>query len=138
MIRVLKFLVQIPPLLFAIVFGLQGVMWLIRPERSAGSWGYDLPDGGMGLSSMIGAMSGYGLVVAICLLTALIRRERFWYYPPIMIFFFLAVGRTVAGLVHGAPLLLDRVIVEFIITALLFLASRYAAEPQQRTVGDPN
>ncbi|MEL6519983.1 MAG: hypothetical protein AAFQ66_03410 [Pseudomonadota bacterium] len=126
MARVLKLLVLIPPLFFALVFGAQGIMFLIRPERAAETWGYVLPDGGLGLSSMIGAMAGYGLTISICLIIAVIRKARFWYYPPMIIFFFLAIGRLTAGLVHGAPMMPERFIVEFIIVGLLFLASRFA------------
>ncbi|MEO0551448.1 MAG: hypothetical protein AAFZ91_16140 [Pseudomonadota bacterium] len=126
MSKFLKLLVQFPPLLFALVMGAQGIMWLVNPGRVTTSWGYTLPDGGLGLSSMIGTMTGYSLVVSICLFMALFRKERFWYYPPMMIFFFLGIGRLTAALVHGAPLMPERFIVEFIITGLLYLASRYA------------
>ena len=121
----LKLLVRFPPLLIALVTGLQGVFWLVRPESAAQSWGYELPDGGLALSSMIGSMTGYMLTISLCLFLGLFRKERFWYYPPMMLFFLLGVGRLTAGLVHGAPHMPERFIVEFVITGLLFLAARY-------------
>lgn len=126
MARLLKLLVQLPPLLLAILFGLQGVLWLVSPERASVFWGYDVPEGGMGLSSMIGASSGWALTIAVCLAIALVRKERVWYYPPMMIFGFLALGRIVAGMAHGAPALPERFIPELLFVGLLFLASRQA------------
>lgn len=127
----LKRLVRLPPLLLALIFGAQGIMWLIEPVRAAKFWGFAVPDGGMGLSSMIGAMAGWGLTIAICLLLALIRRERFWYYPPMMIFGCLAIGRLVAGAAHGAPPLPERIVPELAFAGILFLASRSAANPRE-------
>ena len=125
MAKVLKVLLQIPPALFALVFGVQGVLWYVRPDMAARSWGIDLPEGGMGLSGMIGAMAGYGVVMAACLVLALIRRERLWYGPPIILFLTLGTGRLVAGLFHGAPVVPERYIPEFVFAGLLFLAARY-------------
>lgn len=128
MAKVLRLLVQLPPLLIALIFGAQGVMWLINPSRAAVFWGFAVPDGGLALSSIIGALSGWSLAIAVCLLTALVRKERVWYYPPIMIFVFLAVGRIVAGAAHGAPHMPDRFIPEFVFAGLIFLASRFVNE----------
>ena len=128
MAQFLRLLVQVPPLLFALLFGAQGVLWLVNPQRASDFWGFALPDGGMGLSSMIGAMAGWGLTIAVFLIVALIRRERVWYYPPILIFLSLALGRIVAGLAHGAPHLPERYIPEIVFAGLLFLASRYATK----------
>lgn len=124
-------LVQLPPLLLALVFGVQGVMWLINPERAVRFWGFTLPEGGLGLSSMIGALSGWALTIAVCLLLALIRKERLWYYPPMMIFGFLAIGRIFAGAAHGAPALPERFVPELVLVALLFLAARAAGAPRE-------
>ena len=126
MARMLKLLVQLPPLLIGLIFGAQGVMWLINPERASVFWGFDVPEGGMALSSMIGALSGWSLTIALCLLIALFRKERTWYYPPIMIFGFLAIGRIVAGVAHGAPHMPERFIPELVFAGLIFLASRFA------------
>ncbi|WP_017667817.1 hypothetical protein [Sandarakinorhabdus sp. AAP62] len=126
MASILKRLVRLPPLLLALIFGAQGIMWLVDPVRAARFWGFAVPENGMGLSSMIGAMAGWGLTIAICLALALIRRERFWYYPPMMIFACLALGRLVAGAAHGAPPLPERIVPELAFAGLLFLAARFA------------
>jgi len=128
MARFLKLAVQLPPLLLAILFALHGVRWLISPERAAGFWGYDLPAGGVGLSSMIAATSSLALTLAACLLIALVRKKPFWYYPPILLFGFMALGRIVAAVAHGAPHLPERFVPEILFAGLLFLASRHAVK----------
>lgn len=120
----LRYLVQLPPLLLALVFGLQGVMWLINPARAVKFWGFGLPEGGLGLSSMIGALAGWSLTIAICLSLGLIRRQRVWYYPPMIILGVLALGRIIAGVAHGAPPLPERFVPELVFVVLLLLAAR--------------
>ena len=130
MAKFLRLLVQLPPLLIALLFGAQGAMWLINPARAAAFWELPVPEGGIALSSMIGALSGWAMTIAVCLLVGLFRRERVWYYPPIMIFVFLALGRITAGLAHGAPHLPERYIPELVFAGLIFLASRFVNERQ--------
>lgn len=130
MARFLRYLAQLPPVLLALIFGAQGIMWLVNPARAVRFWGFPLPEGGMGLSSMIGALAGWSLTIAVCLLLALIRRQRFWYYPPMMILVFLALGRILAGTLHGAPPLPGRFIPELVFVALLYLAARATAAPR--------
>jgi hypothetical protein len=125
--RFLRALVQLPPLLLALIFGAQGIMWLINPASAVRFWGFAVPEGGLGLSSMIGALAGWALTIAVCLSLALLRRQRFWYYPPMMIFGILAIGRIVASAVHGAPHLPERYIPELIFVVMLYLASRSCA-----------
>lgn len=131
MAKFLRHLAQLPPLLLAAIFGLQGIMWLVNPRRAARFWGLDVPDGGLALSSMIGALSGWGLTISVCLALALIRKDRIWYGPPMLILGFMAVGRIVAGAAHGAPLLPERFVPELVFVGLLFLASRSAANPRK-------
>lgn len=131
MARILTFLVRVPPLLLAILFGLHGVRWLFDPERAAGFWGFDLPAGGLALSSMIAACSSLALTLSACLFIALVRKDPVWYYPPILMFGFMALGRIVAGVAHAAPPLPDRVVPELVFAGLLFLASRHAPRRQR-------
>lgn len=127
----LRYLVQLPPLLLALIFGAQGVLWLIKPVSAARFWGFAVPNGGLGLSTMIGALAGWSLTIAVCLLLALIRRERVWYYPPMMMIGFLALGRIVAGAAHGAPPLPERFVTELVLVVLLYLAARTSSGPRE-------
>ncbi|MBA4048703.1 MAG: hypothetical protein C0476_09205 [Sphingomonas sp.] len=130
MARYIRLLAQLPPALLALIFGAQGIMWLIRPTSAARFWGFPVPEGGLGLSSMIGALASWCLIIALCLLLALIRKQRIWYYPPMMMFGLFAIGRIVAGVAHGAPLLPERFIPELVFVGLLFLASRATGAPR--------
>ncbi len=124
MARFLRYLAQLPPVLLALIFGAQGIMWLVNPARAVRFWGFPLPEGGLGLSSMIGALASWCLTVTAFLLLALIRRQRIWYYPPMVMLGLFAIGRIGAGTLHGAPLLPGRFIPELVFVALLYLAAR--------------
>jgi hypothetical protein len=130
MTRFFRYLALLPPLLLALIFGAQGILWLVNPLRAARYMGFAVPGGGLGLSTMIGAMAGWALTIAICLMLGLIRKERMWFYPPMLIFGVLALGRIVAGLAHGAPLLPERFVPELIIVGLLLLAARSVEAPR--------
>ena len=128
MARFLKLLAYVPPILLGLMFLLQGASALINPATAAKAWGFDLPDGGFALSSMVGIIASHGLALATCLFLAVIRRERFWYYAPMLMFFFLGLGRLIAGTAHGAAFMPERFIPEFIFVGLLYLSSRYATK----------
>jgi hypothetical protein len=125
----LTWAVRVPPAVLAILFSFLGFRAMTSPARVAAFFGYELPDGGVGLSSMIGHSASWALTIAACLLLGLIRKERIWFYPPMMLFGIFALGRIVATLVHGAPPHPERVIAELLIVGLLFLASRHVLKP---------
>lgn len=131
MSRFLRYLAQLPPVLLALLFGAQGILWLANPTVAVRFWGFALPEGGLGLSSMIGALASWCLTIAVCLLLALIRRQRIWYYPPMLMLGLFAVGRIVAGTIHGAPHLPERYGPELVFVGLLYLASRVTAGPRE-------
>lgn len=131
MTRFLGFLVQLPPVLLALIFGAQGIVWLVNPARAAGFGGFGVPEGGPGLSTIVGVMAGWTLTIAVFLLLGVIRRERVWYYPPMLIFGVLAFGRIMAAALHGAPFLPERIVPELVFTGLLFLAARSAGVPRE-------
>ena len=129
----LKILAQVPPVLLGLLFCLQGGLALVNPESAANSWGFAWPDDGKAMSGMAGLMASHGAALGLCLLIAVIRRESVWYYPPMLLFFFLGMGRLVSGAAHGAAFLPERFIPEFVFVVLLFIASRSAAP---RTASD--
>lgn len=125
-----KWAVRVPPAVLVILFSFLGLRAMTSPQRVAAFFGYELPEGGLGLSSMIGHSASWALTIAACLLLGLIRKERIWFYPPMMLFGIFALGRIAATLAHGAPAHLERVIAEFLIAGLLFLASRHAVKSE--------
>lgn len=131
MARLIRYLALLPPVLLAMLFGAQGILWLVNPARAVRFWRFPVPDGGMGLSSMIGALASWCLTIAACLLLALIRKQRSWYYPPMMLIGLFAVGRIVAGVAHGAPFLPERFVPELIFVALLYGAARAVGSPRE-------
>lgn len=124
--KVLKWLAYVPPVLLGLLFLVQGGLTLVAPACAFKSAGIDLPEGGLALSSLIGLNAGFALALSLCLAMALLRGERVWYYPPILMFFFLGVGRVVAGTAHGAAFLPERFIPEFVFAGLLYLSSIHA------------
>lgn len=121
--RVLQFLVLLPALLFVVT----GVRWLVAPAGVAPMFGLELGQG-VGLSSQVGDMTGFFLTLGLSMLIALISERRVWFYPPIMLLLFTAMGRIVAWLVHDAAFAIDLIMPELIISLLLFVASRRLAK----------
>ncbi len=117
--RLLKVLVLLPAILFLVI----GLRWLVAPAGVAPQFGLILQHG-VGLSSQVGDMSAFFLLLGICMLTALVSGRRSWYYPPIILLSLTAVGRTLAWLLHDAALAVDLIAPEVIVALILLVASR--------------
>jgi hypothetical protein len=89
--KILKVLVALP----AVLFVTMGVRWLVNPAGIAPDFSFSLATG-VGLSSQVGDMSAYFLMLGVCMLTALVSGQRVWYYPPIILLSLTAVGRVIA------------------------------------------
>ena len=116
--RMLQVLVILPGLLFFVM----GIRWLADPGGIAPQFGFELSEG-IGLSSQIGDMSGYFLAMSVCMFLAVYTGQRTWFYPPIMLLLFTAVGRVVAWAAHGAALAVPMIAVEVLVSAVLVAAS---------------
>ncbi len=116
---IVKLLVLIPAILFVVM----GIRWLVAPAGVAPNFGLTLSDG-IGLSSQIGNMAGFFLVLGSCMLIALISGRRSWYYPPMMLLAITALGRIVAWLLHDATLAFSQIMTEVVVAIILLLASR--------------
>lgn len=117
--RLLKLLVVLPAILFMVT----GLRWLVAPTGVAPQFGLSL-EKGVGLSSQVGDMSAFFLLLGICMLTALVSGRRTWYYPPIMLLSLTAVGRILAWLLHDAALAVNLIVPEVVVTLILLVASR--------------
>ena len=122
-VSVINTVVKLLVLLAAILFLVMGVRWLVAPAGVAPDFGLTLSDG-IGLSSQIGNMAGFFLLLGSCMLIALISRHRSWYYPPMMLLAITALGRTVAWLLHDATLAVSQIMTEVVMAIFLLLASR--------------
>ncbi len=121
--KILKVLVGLPAFLFLVI----GLRWLVDPGGVAPEFGFTLATG-VGLSTQVGDMSAFMLLLSFCIMTALVSGRRLWYYPPIMLLSLAAMGRIVAWLFHGAALPLNMIAPEIIVPVLLFVASRRLPE----------
>ena len=116
---VLRVLVALP----AVMFVVMGLRWLVDPAGIAPQMGLTL-ETGVGLSTQVGDMAAFMLLLGLCMLTALVSGRRFWYYPPIILMLLAVVGRFVAWLFHDAALPASMVAPEIVIPTILWLASR--------------
>jgi len=121
--RVLSALVLLTGMLFIFT----GVQWLVVPADVAPQFGLTL-DGGRGLSSQVGDMSGFFLTLGLCALLALTLKQRVWYYPAILLLSLTALGRCLAWLVHDAAFAVDLIAPEVLVSILYGLAARRLAD----------
>lgn len=113
--------------LLGVLFLTTGLRWLVAPEGVAAQLGMPLLDG-VGRSAQIGDMGAFFLALGLFVICALTTAKRVWFYPAIVLLGLAALSRTVAWLFHGAPLAVDVIVPEVLITLLLLFASTRLAE----------
>ena len=110
--------------LISILFIFNGLMWLINPSEIAMSLGMQLLTG-HGLSTQIGDLASFFLVVGIFTFLGVYKKKNYWFYTPIALLTFAAISRVIAFLVHGASLSIDKILVELVLVVfLLFVVNR--------------
>jgi hypothetical protein len=110
--------------LLGVGFTLQGIGWLVAPERAAAGLGMSLLDG-LGRSTQIGDFAAFFVAVGICILAGVWREEPLLLRVAAGILACAAFGRTVAWAVHGADFAPTFIAAE-IVASLLFLATARA------------
>ena len=103
-----------------ILFVFNGLMWLISPGEIASSLGMPLLTG-HGLSTQIGDLASFFLVVGIFTLLGAYTKKTYWLYAPVALVGFAALSRIIAYLTHGAALSTDKILVEVIVMGILLL-----------------
>ena len=107
-----------------LLFVFNGLMWLISPVDIASTLGMPLLTG-HGLSTQIGDLASFFLVVGIFSLLGAYTKKTYWLYAPAALVGFAALSRIIAYLAHGAALSTDKIIVEVVVMSiLLFVAKR--------------
>ena len=119
----LKIVVLLPAVLFLVM----GLRWLVDPSGIAPEFGFALGDG-IGRSSQIGDFGSFFLTLSVCMLLGLATGRRLWYYPPVMLLLFAALGRVLAWALHDAPFAGSMIAVEIIVPILLLAAIRWLPE----------
>ncbi len=106
------------------LFFINGVMWLIYPAASAEALGMSLLSG-EGLSTQIGDLSSFFLVLGSFILLGAYTKQKYWFYAPIALLGLAAISRTIAYLFHDAAFATQSIMVEVLVACLLFFqASR--------------
>ena len=106
------------------LFFINGVMWLIYPAASAEALGMSLLSG-EGLSTQIGDLSSFFLVLGSFTLLGAYTKQKYWFYAPIALLGLAAISRTIAYLFHDAAFATQSIMVEVLVACLLFFqASR--------------
>lgn len=119
-------LLRLLTLLTGLLFTLTGVQWWVMPEAVAPQFGLTL-DTGLGLSSQIGDMSAFFLLLGFCAFMALVTRRGVWYTPAIVLLVLTAIGRIIAWVVHGAAFATDQIALELLVAVVYWLAARSLA-----------
>jgi hypothetical protein len=110
------------------VFAVMGLAWVLAPDFASARMRMALLDGD-GLSTQIGDLGSFFLVLGGSIGIALLTRRSVWLYPAIMLLALAATGRVIAWQAHGAGLPLDMILVETVVAGFLFaLARKMAAE----------
>ena len=99
-------------------FALQGVGWLVVPERAAASLGMPVLDG-LARSTQFGDFAAFFLTLGLSILAGigLADRARLLYFPAALLGS-AAFGRVVAWAVHGAAFATTFILVEIVATLL--------------------
>ena len=119
-------LLRLLTLLTGLLFTLTGVQWWVMPDAVAPQFGLTL-DTGLGLSSQIGDMSAFFLLLRFCAFMALLTRRGVWYTPAIVLLVLTAIGRIIAWVVHGAAFATDQIALELLVAVIYWLAARSLA-----------
>ena len=119
-------LLRLLTLLTGLLFTLTGVQWWVMPDAVAPQFGLTLGTG-LGLSSQIGDMSAFFLLLGFCAFMALVTRRGVWYTPAIVLLVLTAIGRIIAWVVHGAAFATDQIGLELLVAVIYWLAARSLA-----------
>lgn len=110
--------------LFALIFLLNGLGWMLAPSVAASFLGMTLMEG-LGLSSQIGDVGAFFWGVGTMMVLGLTTRKTVWYHAAAVFVGFATVLRVLAWAVHGAPFALEQIAIEvLVVIALLLAASR--------------
>jgi hypothetical protein len=114
---------RIVTILMGAGFALQGVGWLIVPDRVAASLGMPLLNG-LARSTQIGDFAAFFLTLGLSILAGIRPgRARLLYFPAALLAS-AAFGRVVAWAVHGAAFATTFILVEIVASVLLVIAAR--------------
>ena len=103
-----------------LLFVFNGIMWLTSPADIASTLGMPLLTG-HGLSTQIGDLASFFLVVGIFSLLGAYTKKTYWLYAPAALVGFAALSRISAYLADGAELSTDKIVIEVVVMGILLL-----------------
>jgi len=116
---------RIVTILMGAGFALQGVGWLVAPDRAAAALGMPVLDG-LARSTQFGDFAAFFLTLGLSILAgSAVGRPRLLYFPAALLAS-AAFGRVVAWAVHGAVFATTFILVEIVASLLLLVAARRA------------
>jgi hypothetical protein len=109
--------------LLGIGFTLQGLGWLVVPERAAAGLGMAVLDG-VGRSTQFGDFAAFFLIAGLTMVVGARPGRSRLLYVPAGLLGSAAVGRTVAWAIHGAAFATTFIAVEVAASLLLLAVAR--------------
>lgn len=116
-------MLRLVPIAVGVGFVLQGLGWIVAPERTAASLGMPLLDG-LGRSTQVGDFAAFFLAAGATMLAGSRPGQSRLLFVPAGMLAAAAVVRTLAWLVHGAAFAATFIAVEVIAAAVLMTAAR--------------
>ncbi len=108
-------------ILIGAAFTLQGIGWLLMPERAAAGLGMALLDG-LGRSTQVGDFAAFFLVLGVSILAGAAPGHARRLYFPAALLATAALGRTFSWAAHGAAFAGTFIAVEIVACVLLLTA----------------
>jgi hypothetical protein len=116
--KVLRILLVLPAIGFLVI----GLRFAVAPAGAAKGLAMPLLDGAA-RSSQIGDVGALFLGMGLMILAAVVTLKREWFIAPAILLGLVAILRVLAWLFHDAELLMQMIVSEVVIAALLLLAS---------------
>jgi hypothetical protein len=114
---------RIVTILMGALFTLQGIAWILVPERAAAGLGMPVLDG-LARSTQFGDFAAFFLTLGISILAGTTSGQNRRLYFPAAMLGSAALCRTIAWMVHGADFAALFIAVEIVGAMLLFSAAR--------------
>ncbi|HIF97342.1 MAG TPA: DUF4345 domain-containing protein [Myxococcales bacterium] len=116
--KVLRILLVLPAIGFVVI----GLRFAVAPAGAAKGLAMPLLDGAA-RSSQIGDVGALFLGMGLMILAAVVTLKREWFIAPAILLGLVAILRVLAWRFHDAELLMQMIVSEVVIAALLLLAS---------------
>ncbi len=125
----MKKLLRFIPVVPATLFIFMGMRWLVNPEAAAQAQFMPLLEG-MALSSQIADMGALFFCMGAMILLGLISQNKTWLQATVLMLLTIAFMRITAWLFHDAALAIPMIVVELVVSTMLFFATKNLAEKQ--------